>query len=64
MATSALFLIFYGTFRFIIEFIRVPDSHIGYLALNWLTIGQLLSLPMILVGLYLFYKSYYLKGLS
>jgi len=64
MATSALFLIFYGTFRFIIEFIRVPDSHIGYLALNWLTVGQLLSLPMILVGLYLFYKSYYLKGLS
>jgi len=64
MATSALFLIFYGAFRFIIEFIRVPDSHIGYLALNWLTIGQLLSLPMILVGLYLFYKSYYLKGLS
>jgi phosphatidylglycerol:prolipoprotein diacylglycerol transferase len=60
MATSALFLIFYGTFRFIIEFIRVPDSHIGYLALNWLTIGQLLSLPMILVGLYLFYKAYYL----
>ena len=64
IATSALFLIFYGTFRFIIEFIRVPDSHIGYLALNWLTIGQLLSLPMILVGLYLLYKSYYLKGLS
>ena len=64
MATSALFLIFYGTFRFIIEFIRVPDSHIGYLALNWLTVGQLLSLPMILVGLYLIYKSYYLKGLS
>ena len=64
MATSALFLIFYGTFRFIIEFIRVPDSHIGYLALNWLTMGQLLTLPMILVGLYLFYKSYYLKGLS
>jgi len=64
MATSALFLIFYGAFRFIIEFIRVPDSHIGYLALNWLTIGQLLSLPMILFGLYLFYKSYYLKGLS
>ena len=64
MGISALFLIFYGTFRFIIEFIRVPDSHIGYLALNWLTIGQLLSLPMILVGLYLFCKSYYLKGLS
>ena len=43
MATSALFLIFYGTFRFIIEFIRVPDSHIGYLALNWLTDGAIVN---------------------
>ena len=59
---SALFLIFYGAFRFIIEFIRVPDTHIGYLALNWITMGQLLSFPMIIVGFYLFYKSYYLKG--
>ena len=64
MATSSLFLIFYGTFRFIIEFIRVPDSHLGYMALDWITMGQLLSLPMILVGLYMFYKSYYLKGRS
>ena len=61
MATSALFSIFYGIFRFIIEFIRVPDSHIGYLAFEWLTMGQLLSLPMILVGLFVFYKSYYIK---
>ena len=61
MATSALFSIFYGIFRFIIEFIRVPDSHIGYLAFEWLTMGQLLSLPMILVGLIVFYKSYYIK---
>ena len=59
---SALFLIFYGTFRFIIEFIRVPDTHIGYLALDWITMGQILSFPMILVGFYLFYKSNYLKG--
>ena len=59
---SALFLIFYGTFRFIIEFIRVPDTHIGYLALDWITMGQILSFPMILVGLYLFFKSNYLKG--
>jgi phosphatidylglycerol:prolipoprotein diacylglycerol transferase len=61
MATSALFSIFYGIFRFIIEFIRVPDSHIGYLAFEWVTMGQLLSLPMILVGLFVFYKSYYIK---
>ena len=62
MAISSLFLIFYGAFRFIIEFIRVPDSHIGYLAFEWLTMGQLLSFPMILIGLYFLYKSYNLKG--
>ena len=64
MATSALFSIFYGIFRFIIEFIRVPDSHIGYLAFEWLTMGQLLSFPMVLVGLFVFYKSYYIKRQS
>jgi phosphatidylglycerol:prolipoprotein diacylglycerol transferase len=62
MAISSLFLIFYGTFRFIIEFIRAPDSHLGYMALEWITMGQLLSFPMILVGLYMFYKSYFLMG--
>jgi len=62
MSTSALFLIFYGFFRFIIEFIRVPDSHIGYLAFDWLTMGQILSFPMIVIGIYLFFKSYRLKG--
>ena len=61
MSISALFLIFYGFFRFIIEFIRTPDSHIGYLAFDWLTMGQLLSFPMILIGLYLLFKSYRLK---
>jgi len=59
MATSSLFLIFYGFFRFIIEFIRVPDSQLGYLAFEWLTMGQLLSFPMFVIGLYLFYRSYY-----
>jgi len=59
---SALFLIFYGSFRFIIEFIRMPDSHLGYFAFEWLTMGQILSFPMIFIGLYIFYKSYYVKG--
>ncbi|MCH9712302.1 MAG: prolipoprotein diacylglyceryl transferase [Proteobacteria bacterium] len=57
MSVSALFLIFYGLFRFIIEFVRVPDAQLGYLAFNWLTMGQLLSLPMIIFGVYLFYKA-------
>jgi len=50
LAPSGLFLIIYGTVRFLIEFVRVPDEHIGYLAGGWLTEGQLLSLPMIIAG--------------
>lgn len=49
-AISGLFLILYGTFRFLIEFVRVPDAQIGYLVGGWLTMGQLLSLPMLLTG--------------
>lgn len=50
MAVSGLFLILYGLFRIINEFFRQPDSHLGYLAFEWLTMGQLLSLPMVLAG--------------
>jgi phosphatidylglycerol:prolipoprotein diacylglycerol transferase len=53
MAVSALFLIIYGVSRFIIEFVRVPDAQMGYLALGWVTMGQVLSAPMILFGLLL-----------
>lgn len=49
-AISGLFLIGYGFFRFLVEFYRMPDPQLGYLAWNWLTMGQVLSLPMILVG--------------
>ena len=62
MSISAMFLIFYGLFRFIIEFVRTPDAQIGYLAFDWLTMGQILSLPMILFGIYIFHKSN--KGLA
>jgi phosphatidylglycerol:prolipoprotein diacylglycerol transferase len=58
MATSALFLIVYGVGRFIIEFVRVPDAQIGYLALGWVTMGQVLSAPMILAGLLLFWLAH------
>lgn len=51
MAASALFLLGYGSFRFLVEFVREPDTHIGYLAWDWLTMGHLLSFPMIVVGL-------------
>lgn len=49
-SVSALFLIGYGSFRFLIEFIRLPDAQLGYLAFNWLTMGQALSVLMILAG--------------
>jgi phosphatidylglycerol:prolipoprotein diacylglycerol transferase len=51
---SALFLIFYSFFRFIIEFFRAPDEQLGYLVLN-LTMGQIISVLFIIIGLFLFY---------
>ena len=51
---SALFLIFYSSFRFIAEFFRSPDPQIGYLTLN-LTLGQLISLLLVIAGIFLFY---------
>ncbi len=53
---SGCFLFFYGIFRFIVEFVRLPDAHIGYLYHDWVTMGHLLTIPMIVVGLVLIYK--------
>lgn len=58
MAVSALFLIGYGSFRFLIEFVRMPDVQLGYLAGGWFTMGQLLSLPMVIVGLFMLWMAY------
>ena len=52
-ATSGLFLVCYSLARSAIEFVRVPDVQIGYFAGDWLTMGQLLSLPMLLAGVVL-----------
>jgi phosphatidylglycerol---prolipoprotein diacylglyceryl transferase len=49
-AASGLFLVGYGSFRILVEFVRVPDVQLGYLAGGWLTMGMLLSLPMVLAG--------------
>jgi phosphatidylglycerol---prolipoprotein diacylglyceryl transferase len=57
-AVSGLFLVCYGVFRFLIEFVRMPDIQYGYLAFGWLTMGQLLSAPMILFGMLLLYLAY------
>jgi phosphatidylglycerol:prolipoprotein diacylglycerol transferase len=50
MATSGFFLLLYGVFRTLVEFVRVPDEQLGYLAFGWVTMGMLLSLPMIVAG--------------
>lgn len=49
-AVGGFFLMGYGIFRFSAEFFREPDAHIGFVALDWLTMGQLLSVPMIILG--------------
>tara|TARA_B100000214_G_scaffold239634_2_gene175335 strand:+ start:3348 stop:4145 length:798 start_codon:yes stop_codon:yes gene_type:complete len=54
---SSSFLIFYGLIRFIIEFYRQPDAHIGYIAFDSLSMGQILCLPMILIGIIMFIYS-------
>ena len=56
MRVSALFLIGYGAFRSLCELTREPDAFLGFLALG-LTMGQWLSLPMILAGVYLWKRS-------
>ncbi len=45
-----VFLVLYGCFRFLIEFVRQPDAQIGYLWGGWLTMGQVLSVPLIVAG--------------
>ncbi|PRD29009.1 UNVERIFIED_CONTAM: lgt [Trichonephila clavipes] len=58
MAVSGMFAACYGVFRFIVEFVRVPDAQLGYLAWGWLTMGQILCLPMILGGIGLIAYAY------
>ena len=53
---SGGFLFFYGIFRFTIEFVRIPDAHIGYIYYDWVTMGHLLSIPMILLGVIIMYR--------
>lgn len=50
MAVSGLFLLGYGGLRFFAEFFRLPDPHLGFVAFDWLTMGQLLCAPMIAGG--------------
>jgi len=54
---SGIFLLFYSIFRFVIEFFRVPDDHLGYLLLN-LTMGQIISFFFLIIGFYLIVTKY------
>lgn len=57
MLVSAVFALGYGTFRFLVEFIRLPDAHLGYIAWGWLTQGQILTVPILLAGLFLLWQA-------
>ncbi len=56
-AVGALFVILYGCFRFLVEFVREPDTHLSPL-FGWLTRGMQLCIPMVLVGLVVMFWSY------
>jgi phosphatidylglycerol:prolipoprotein diacylglycerol transferase len=58
MSVSGLFLLVYGMSRFAVEFVRLPDEQIGYLAFGWFTMGQLLSTPMLAGGAVLMALAY------
>ena len=54
---AGYFLLGYGVFRFLVEFVREPDAHLGPVALEWISMGQVLSLPMVLLGGWLLLRS-------
>jgi len=56
-AVSGLFALLYGLFRFGVEFVREPDVQLGFIAFDWLTMGQILSTPLILIGVVLLWLS-------
>lgn len=49
---AGAFILWYAISRIMIEFVRLPDAHIGYLAGNWLTMGMILSLPLAITGIW------------
>jgi len=53
---TGCFVIFYAIFRFGVEFIRLPDAHIGYIYYDWVTMGHLLTIPMFILGTILIFR--------
>ncbi|MGL5146969.1 MAG: prolipoprotein diacylglyceryl transferase, partial [Plesiomonas shigelloides] len=60
-AVSGMFLLGYGVFRILVEMVREPDAHLGFF-LGYITMGQILSLPMIIFGLYLILRKQEVKA--
>jgi len=59
-AVCGLFVLLYGVFRFIVEFVREPDAP----SIDWLTRGQLLTIPMIIVGIATIWLAYNKFGMA
>ena len=57
-AVSGFFAIGYGVLRIFVEFFREPDVHLGFQAFGWLTRGQLLCIPLLLVGIIFLFLAY------
>lgn len=58
LSVAGLFALGYGILRFIAEFFRQPDAHLGYQAFGWMTRGQILCLPMLAVGIAMLWYAY------
>lgn len=63
-AVSAVFFVGYAVCRFVVEFFREPDSQLGFIAFDWLTMGQLLSIPMFIIGVLLYIYARKNDGIS
>lgn len=63
-AVSGMFALLYGVFRIVAEFFRQPDAQYGYLAFGWLTMGMVLSLPLVAIGLVFLWRSHSAPTLS
>jgi phosphatidylglycerol:prolipoprotein diacylglycerol transferase len=57
-AVTGMYCLCYGILRTFVEFFREPDAHIGFVAFDWMTKGQQLSIPMILGGAAILYLAY------
>ena len=57
-AVSGVFLLGYGLVRFVVEFAKVPEQPLGYLAFGWLTMGQALTVPMLMIGMWWIRNAY------